>query len=171
MVRKIERHLLPGETVLELGSGTCNVAEILLRKGFIVKLVDVKDQSFVPGLQPTLYDGITLPFASDTFDTATILDVLHHTRNPEQVLKEAKRVARRLLVMECVYCHRFQKVLTLIMDSILNLEFVYRPWNYHTDEEWRNLFTELGLCIISADSALFWGVFRGATYLLEKRND
>ena len=171
MVRKIERHLLPGETVLELGSGTCNVAEILLRKGFIVKLVDVKDQSFVPGLQPTLYDGITLPFASDTFDTATILDVLHHARNPEQVLKEAKRVATRLLVMECVYCHTFQKVLTLIMDSILNLEFAYDAWNYHTDEEWRNLFTELGLRIISADSAVFWRVFRGATYLLEERND
>lgn len=171
VVRKIKPYLVRGETVLELGSGTCNVAEILLRKGFNVKLVDVKDQSFVPDLQPILYDGINLPFANDTFDTASLLDVLHHTMRPEQVLKEAKRVARRLVIMESIYCHRPEKVLFLIVDSILNLEFAGHPRNYRKDEEWRNLFTELGLHITSVDYTGFWWVFRCATYLLEKRGD
>jgi len=168
VVGRIERYLAPGERILELGSGSCHVANLLLKRGYRVTLMDVKEQSFVPGLRPLLYDGVSVPLADDTFDTATVLDVLHHANYPEQVLMEAKRVAKRVIVMESIYYCLLQRVLTVVMDMVINQEFASHPRNHRTDSEWRRLFRRNDLRVLDVEIARFWGVFHVATYLLEK---
>ncbi|MCH2440074.1 MAG: class I SAM-dependent methyltransferase [Candidatus Poseidoniia archaeon] len=43
------------------------------------------------GLDPVIFDGKQIPFEDDAFDLAIVLTVLHHTSNPEEVLREAMR--------------------------------------------------------------------------------
>ena len=53
-----------------------------------------------------MYDGTTLPFAADAFDYVMFVDVLHHTTLAEDLLLQAKRVARRGIVIKDHYCER-----------------------------------------------------------------
>lgn len=160
--------MLYARTIIDIGAGTCNVAELLSEKGFLLQPVDVKNLSFVKNYQPIIFNGTTLPFLDNSFDSALLLDVLHHTSNPEQLLQEAKRVANSVLVMESVYNCIPQKVLFLIIDSFLNMEFLNHPWNYRTDEQWQLLFRQLGFRIAKSASARFWFLFQSQTYVLEK---
>jgi len=170
VVIKIMPYLAQCKTVLEFGAGTCNVAELLTEKGFILTIVDIKDLSFVPSLQPIIYDGRKLPFLDATFDVVTLLDVLHHTKYPDRLLNEAKRVSNRVIVMESVYTYALQKLLFLVVDSLLNMEFMGHPWNYRMDKEWRSLFTQLGFGIIKTESGSYWLLFKSSTYVLESLN-
>jgi len=167
VLRKIEPYLYDSSTVLELGSGTCNVAELLRDKGFILTIVDVKDLSFVAGLRPIICDSKTLPFQDNSFDVATVLDVLHHAAKPETLVKEARRVAKRVIVMENISNFVLQRLLFAMVDSLLNMEFM-RPQNYRSDNEWQNLFRGLGFRLIHSDSAAFWLLFRSQTYVLDR---
>jgi ubiquinone/menaquinone biosynthesis C-methylase UbiE len=45
-------------------------------------------------------DGYWLPFAADSFDVAYLGAILHHVERPLDVIREALRVAPRLLVLE-----------------------------------------------------------------------
>ena len=66
--------------------------------------MDVKNKSLFPEIQPTVYDGNSLPISDSKFNTVLLLTVLHHTNKPEIVLKEAVRVSKeRLIVMEDIY--------------------------------------------------------------------
>lgn len=168
VVLKIEPFLIPGEHILDLGSGTCNVAELLIRRGFKVTMVDIADQSFVPGLHPILYDGQNLPFRTDAFDVVILVDVLHHAGEPLAVLSEARRAARRLIVMETIYHNRFQWILTLLMDMLCNFEFLDHSMNHASDAHWKETFRAVKLRLEEAHYARFWKVFQGATYCLSK---
>ena len=72
------------------------------------------------------FDGKTLPFADNSWDTVMFCDVLHHTLEPITLLREAVRVARISLVIKD---HN--------ADGL--------PCNYLTAAEWRRAFADLGL--------------------------
>ena len=46
------------------------------------------------------YDGGAIPFPDGNFDAVILADVLHHERNPERLIGECARVARRLLIIK-----------------------------------------------------------------------
>jgi ubiquinone/menaquinone biosynthesis C-methylase UbiE len=48
----------------------------------------------------SVHDGYVLPFAADSFDVAHLGAILHHVERPLDVIREALRVAPRLLVLE-----------------------------------------------------------------------
>lgn len=146
-----------GGSVLDLGCGDGQVAVGLmaLRPDLAVEGVDVLLRP-VTHIPVTLYDGASLPFADESFDYVTIVDVLHHTDDPAAVLAEASRVARRGVVVKD---HLRQGVLagpTLrLMDWVGNRGHDVRlPYNYLDAGQWTTAFERAGLAKASWADAL-----------------
>jgi SAM-dependent methyltransferase len=137
-------------SVLDVGCGDGEIAWLLnqLRPDLKLTGVDVlvREQTRVP---VTHFDGRTLPFADDSFDVLTFVDVLHHCDRPVELLAEARRVARQAIVIKD---HSMQGVLaeqTLrLMDGVGNRRYgVALPYNYLRPEQWSHAFNELGLSV------------------------
>lgn len=167
IVGDVRPHLSRGDSIVDIGAGTCDVAAALRSDGFAVTPIDVRDLSCVPGLRPRLYDGRTLPFEARSFSVGLLSNVLHHVPDPEALLLEGARVARRLLVLEDVYDDDRGRRLTQLMDSALNLEFFGHPHSNRSDSEWRATFLRLGLRLVDARTKRFWRVFQGAVYVVD----
>jgi ubiquinone/menaquinone biosynthesis C-methylase UbiE len=168
MLEDFEEFLHPGETLLDVGTGIGNAAVLLLDKGYALTPLDVVNLTFTPKITPVIYDGEHMPFKNNQFETALILTVLHHTASPDTVLKEAKRVARRIIVTEDVYFNIWHKYATYFMDSLLNLEFKGHPHTNRTDGQWKATFKRMGLKLKHEKSMKSFIVMRHKLYVLEK---
>lgn len=167
---EISPYLQTGDRIVDIGSGNCFLAERLISLGYSVTSVDIKNKSKVKNIIPIIYDGKNLPLGDDSFDVALLITVLHHVKEPVQVLEEAKRVAKRIIIMEDLYRNSFQKYITFIMDSVINLEFYGHPHSNKTDKEWLNTFEKLNLNTRDKKQNNFWKLFTNGTYYLA-RND
>ena len=168
LVKRIEGYLARDDRILDLGCGSCNISEILRARGLDVTPVDVRNSSFVDAITPLIYDGRALPFPDDRFDVGLLITVLHHIRDPESVLREARRVCRRLVIVEDVYKNRLHKYFTFVMDSIANGEYFGHPHSNKSDAQWRAVFDRLGLRLLHAAYQQSCVVFSHATYHLER---
>jgi ubiquinone/menaquinone biosynthesis C-methylase UbiE len=164
-----EDYLHPGERIVDIGSGTCNVALLLRDRGYTVMPLDVADLSFSPRMHPVLYDGQHMPFKDKEFETALLSTVLHHIPAAQHdiVLHEAARVAKRIIIIEDVHSSRTHKYVTMFMDSLFNLEFFGHPHSNKSDTEWRAVFKRHGLKLTAVKSMQSFGVLRHRMYLLE----
>ncbi len=163
----IKTFLTNDDVILELGSGMGSVVQVLRQHGHQVIPVDIKDTSVRADLAPEIYDGMQLPYLDQQFDVCLLLTVLHHCPDPDQVLAEAGRVARQVVVIEDIYSSVWQRHLTLWLDSLLNWEFRGHPHNNRTHSEWQNTFKKLDQKIIFASKRRVAGVFCQVTYLLK----
>jgi len=97
----------PGDTVLELGAGTCWLSLWLNRYGCPTVSVDVSQTALALGrklferdpetnwnLKPEfkVYDGWTLPLPDGSVDRVVLYDAFHHLPNQERLLLEMRRV-------------------------------------------------------------------------------
>lgn len=105
---QIKPHLLAG-SVFDLGCGDARLAQLLQQDGFTPQLADVYEN---PNVSDTgmpfqlLEQSEAVPFSDNQFDNTLLLTVLHHSDNPEQVLREAQRVTRsngKVIAIESVY--------------------------------------------------------------------
>lgn len=163
----ITPHLLPDMTLLEIGSGPGSVLSVFRAAGHRVTGIDITDTSYDDTLRPALYDGTVLPYADKRFDGACVLTVLHHTQDPEAILKEAARVAKRVYVIEDIFTSPTHRGLTKIADSLTNLEFFGHPHSNRDDAAWRETFTRLGLTLLHTSQKPMAGYFLQALYVLE----
>jgi ubiquinone/menaquinone biosynthesis C-methylase UbiE len=169
MFEEFSQFLEQPKTILDVGSGSCHVSELLLDKGYDVTSLDVANFSLVAGLEPMTYDGFNMPFGDQKFDLALVLFTLHHTLDPERVLAETARVARRIIVMEDIVRNRVHQVATWGMDSLLNLEFFGQAHNNKSDQCWRDLFDLLGLRESGVRQRWAYGIMCQRTYSLDQK--
>lgn len=167
MMSHLAPYLKSSEAIVDVGAGLCDVTYLMMQVGCNVTPLDVHNLSCVPEVQPTLYDGKRMPFNDKAFNTATILTVLHHTSDPEHILREAQRVAKRIIVIEDIYHSTPHKHATFFMDSLLNFEFFGHPHSNKKDQEWRDAFKQLGLKIVDEKSMKSFVVMRHKLYVLE----
>ncbi|MDH5682420.1 MAG: SAM-dependent methyltransferase, partial [Spirochaetota bacterium] len=92
----------------------------------------------------------------------------HHTSDARNLLSQAQKVARRIIIMEDIYSNRFQRFITQHMDSLANLEFYGHPHSNRSDSEWRDLFSELGLQLTHVEYINTLYFFRQVVYVLER---
>lgn len=163
---RIAVHLRHGESILDIGCGTCHVSESLRCRGFETVPIDVRDVSFVDGIAPRVYDGSRLPFGDGSFDVGLLITVLHHTPDPVSIVREAARVCRRLVIIEDIYRTMAGKYFTFVMDSLMNLEFIGHPHTNKTDAGWKAAFAELGLQVLDTAYQRSFVFFTHATYHL-----
>lgn len=169
IVAWIEPCLRSDDRIVDIGCGTGNVSELLREAGWSVTAVDVEDLSLTARVRPVIYGGAVLPFDADRFDVALVSCILHHVGDHEALLREAARVAPRIVVIEDVYRTRARRYATAVVDSLLTLEFLGHPHSNRTDAGWRRLFARLGLELRDANYRRTLGVFRQARYSLERR--
>jgi len=167
-VGKIKKFLNKNNSILDIGSGTCNVYEVLLKKGYNVVGLDVRHFSFVENIKPVLYDGDKIPFEDNTFDVALLLTVLHHLPYPEKIIKEAMRVSKKVIIIEDIYSNIFSQYLTYFFDCICNLEFIGHPHTNKDDKQWKDVFLQHGLNIMNIRYDNLFFIFKQATYYLMK---
>ena len=157
--------------MLEVGSGPGSVVEELRARGHSVTALDIQNSAFDDSLAPIVYNGVTMPFEEGKFDTALILTTLHHADDPDQVVREAARVAKRVIIIEDIYKSPIQRMLTKIMDSITNMEFFDHPHNNRDHDGWQACFKALNLKTTHISEKPIAGYFLQALYVLEKIND
>ena len=166
------RHWLSSEDrILEIGSGPGSVLYEFRAAGFVVSGIDIRDTSADDDLRPDLYDGVTLPFADGAFDTALLLTMLHHTRDPDAILREAARVAHRLIIIEDVYDTVLQRRLTKAADTLTNLEFIGHPHTNRDDQGWLAAIDSLGLTVRHHAVYRVARVFQQAVYIADRHHE
>jgi len=137
------------QTILDIGCGDGRIAKILsgrLGDGCDISGIDVlvRDSAEIPVTQ---YDGRTIPFGDDSFDTVLLIDVLHHTGDPAALLTEAARVARGCVIVKDHLCEsRTDKWLLSFMDWVGNRPHgVAIEYNYLSAAEWDDCIASAGL--------------------------
>lgn len=118
------RAWLPTEgPVLDLGSGTGHVSDLLERElGLDVVTADVSDIHIV-GRPPVLIADGVLPFEEGTFSAALLFFMLAYPKDPAAVLAEAARVTRGpIILVQSLYlgrlgymCHRVREFIWTIV--------------------------------------------------------
>ena len=139
--------LEPGWSVLDVGCGDGLLAARIAERvaGIEVRGYDtrVRPETAVPVAR---FDGARLPEPDGAFDAVLLIDTLHHAADPMALLREARRVARRALVVKD---HRTARPLawtTLsLMDRVGNRRHgVALPYHYWSEREWEAAWSELG---------------------------
>jgi SAM-dependent methyltransferase len=161
-------HFSPADRIVEIGSGNGVLCAELRERGFQITALDVSNRSFSEQIRPVVYDGERMPFRDDSFDVGLLVTVLHHTPAPDRILAEARRLARRVVVIEEIYSNVINKYVTYLIDSIFNLEFFGHPRTNRTDAGWREAFERLGFMVIAAKYSRSILFLHRVTYVLER---
>jgi SAM-dependent methyltransferase len=165
MYLKIKEFIKEKEKILDLGCGSGIFARTLSEKLNIEILgLDIKDRRICQ-IPFQLYDGEKIPFPNDFFNVVLISFVLHHTKDPVSILKEAKRVGKKLIIFEDLPEGFFGKIYCFLHWIFWNLFFGnFSKFNFYTTEKWKEIFKNLGLKLISEKNFLV----KRKIFILEK---
>ena len=180
VVRKLAPWLSPGETFLDLGSGTGLVARRLAKvSGASATGCDAFEfgnRIDLPYLQQT--DPLKVPCEDKAFDTVIMCFVLHHIPAWEDQLRvaaEAMRVARkRVLVLEDTPFNSVDLLFNKAWDWILNQRHgIPVPFTFRSREEWTELFSADGYRVGHSESYRpKWptlGMYHHTLFVLDRR--
>lgn len=133
--------------ILDLGCGSA-IAAKHFQDFFKAKVigVDIRDNRLVP-IPFQIFDGKNLPFDDNYFDLVLINFVLHHCPSVEELLKEAKRVSKKIIIFEDLP----EGILSNLRCKIHKITFLggKKTFNFKTKKEWQKIFEKLGLKIIA----------------------
>jgi SAM-dependent methyltransferase len=97
-----------GPSLLDLGCGLGGYSKRLAERGFEVIAFDVApeyvERARALGVDARHYDGQRLPLEDDSVDTVFLLEVIEHLDDPARLLHEARRVARRNVLVTTPNC-------------------------------------------------------------------
>ena len=160
----------PYSRVIDLGAGKGLLAQEMVRRfNARVTMVDVAsyNQSDLP---LTVCDSRALAFANDSFDYAILSFVLHHTCNPDTILREALRVAREVIVIENDVRGTLRQWLTRAIDSYPALRYGTPPcYLAQTRDEWMRLFAGFPVNVqVLEEFSLEHGFFRNFSVRLSR---
>ncbi|MDO8639312.1 MAG: class I SAM-dependent methyltransferase, partial [bacterium] len=148
-----EPFIKAGSRIIDIGCGSGTVVK-LFKDFFKTEVIgaDVKDNRVYP-VPFKLINGQNLPFTDNYFDVALIIFVLHHIKDFQALLGEAKRVAKTIIIYEDIpegflaklVCsiHIFFSSRNKLYPSVSNL------YSFKTRQQWRDIFNFLGLSVIS----------------------
>jgi SAM-dependent methyltransferase len=155
-VRKLSAILattLPKDArVLDVGAGDGSIAANIMkqRADLAIEGVDVFQRPTTQ-IPVTVFDGHRLPFADSSFDCVLFVDVLHHTDDASELVREAARVANNSVVIKDHLLEGMFAGPTLrFMDWVGNRGHdVVLPYNYLPRSKWDQIFSGAGLQVAS----------------------
>lgn len=157
--------------VLDVGCGDGLLAGLIQEKRPDVEIrgidIMVREKTHIPVEK---FDGNVIPYEDKSFDVVTFVDVLHHTDDPNVLLREAARVAKSFILIKDHTDEGFLSNITLrFMDWVGNKPHgVVLPYNYWKESQWKNAFENLQIEITDWRSKL--GLYPKAADLFFGRN-
>lgn len=143
----IARQLGPVDSLLDIGCGdgvnTRRIAAMVGATQIAGVDVHVRPSATIPVKR---YDGLKIDEPDASFDGVTLIDVLHHCREPLAVLKEALRVCKRVLVIKDHFAFGpLSKQLLYWMDIAGNAkDAIPSPGAYATPQQWVSMIGASG---------------------------
>ena len=138
----------PLGSVLDIGAGDGAVLSELERRGLGEDLhaVEISGSGIERIKQRNLkrlktvqsFDGYTLPFSDNSFDTALLVHVLEHVEHERMLLKEVRRVSRRCYI-EVPLEH------TMRLRRSISMSKPFGHINYYTVGTFENILDTAGL--------------------------
>lgn len=150
-----------GTRVLEVGLGMGTLAYNMSRAGYKVAGIDVDNTSLYKEFQPIIYNGFEFPLKNNSFDTVTIVCVLHHCKDQLAVLRESMRVGKRVIVIEDTYRNRIEHFFVAFRDSFENWEWYKHQ--YRSYDSWKKICNNEGWKVkhIKSWSSVDFGILYG----------
>jgi SAM-dependent methyltransferase len=126
-----------GKRILDLGCATGNYTLELLKRGYTCIGADVNSAYIAiaqkRGIEAYVVSD-TLPFPDKSFDSVIMFEVAEHLSNPEVVLSEASRVARKNVIISVPNCEGY--------DGLIKQGLIFE---HFLDRDHKNMFTETTL--------------------------
>lgn len=159
--RRIADYLAPhaqgARAIIDVGAGNGLIGEMLaVKNGASVVLLDVIDWN-LSSLSMRLFDGRKIPFPDKHFDLALLVDVLHHTPHDAELLGDALRVARSVMVIE--WAHRpgfFLEVMKLferVQEPLCGMASCYHQ---RSEDEWFAFFKKFPVTVEKMGPVSYW---------------
>ena len=147
-------------SVLDVGCGDGGLARRLndLRPDLVIRGAEVLLR---PDTQIDVveFDGLQLPEDDSAVDVVLMVDTVHHSEDPVQLLSEARRVARNKLVIKDHLRNGLLAQETLrFMDRVGNARHgVALPYTYWSEAEWREQWagSELAIEVFRSELRLY----------------
>lgn len=107
--------------------------DVLVRKGAHINVIG--------------FDGKKLPFKDKSFDFTMLIDVLHHTDDPANLIRECRRVSRKFILLKDHICDSWwDRRILHFMDWVGNRAYdVTLRYNFLSKDDWNKLFKESDL--------------------------
>jgi len=134
-----------GKMVLDVGCSIGEYCKELSTRGFNCVGVDYNpkyiEKAKAKGVEAYVMDAYRLDFKDDRFDSALMFEILEHLEDPLSALQEAKRVAKRNILVTTPNFSKFHelKALKLTYGDALEDDHV----NYFTKEELKMLLNKV----------------------------
>jgi ubiquinone/menaquinone biosynthesis C-methylase UbiE len=97
-------------------------------------------------LPVVIYNGLDIPFKDNSFDVVLILFVLHHAAEPARLLREAKRICRRSVIVFEDYIESWPDLIHFrLFHALLAWSKTLAPPRHEMNaEQWSQLAGEAG---------------------------
>ncbi|HYL82829.1 MAG TPA: class I SAM-dependent methyltransferase [Candidatus Angelobacter sp.] len=148
LAEMLAKQIPEGASVLDIGCGDGTIGSLIaqLRPDATIQGVEFLVR---PGckIECHAFDGMKLPFPDASFDVCLFVDVLHHTKDPLVLLREAVRVSRSWVLIKDHLNEKFIDDVTLrFMDWVGNRPHgVVLAYNYQSRKQWAEHFSNGGL--------------------------
>ncbi|QDM28177.1 class I SAM-dependent methyltransferase [Tardiphaga sp. vice304] len=150
-------HLPRNANVLDYGSGDGLLASLIMKHRQDVTIVGIDVLKRPTSLIPVeIFDGKTIPHADKSFSAVMIVDVLHHTDDPQSVLREVARVTQgSVIIKDHLADSMLSRPILRCMDWVGNAPYGVRlPYNYLSTKQWDAIFDGAGLSTTSLSKKL-----------------
>jgi len=100
-----------GKTILDIGCATGEYCNELKKTGFKCTGIDIHPEyvkkANEKGIEAYVMNGNNIEFQDNSFDTVLLFEVLEHVDDPLSILNEAKRVAKKNILITVPNCTEF----------------------------------------------------------------